>query len=78
MLWNDRVPALRIGDEITQAASVAKAEFKKNMVFVHQQRDLYPSDASKRLGEANWAIREIRTHVFLPDEDPGQARTVKG
>ncbi|WVQ71397.1 hypothetical protein IAR50_000931 [Cryptococcus sp. DSM 104548] len=69
--------ALKIGDPITQVLTVPKIEYKKGMVFVHQQRDLYAgklgvddvSDKSDKNGEGEgWAVRESRVHVFRPAE----------
>jgi len=65
---------LRVGDTVTQAASVAKAEYKKGKVFVHQQRDLYTAQQGETMVDDGWAVREIRTHVFRPDEVLSGAR----
>ena len=68
--WNHKIAPLRIGDRIAQATKVVKVEYKKGMVFVHQQRDLYHfEDGGEHMlnqEEGRWAIRELRTHVFRP------------
>lgn len=80
MAWNGRAPPLRIGEGITQRTKVVKAEHKKGMVFVYQQRNFYEGsgEAEKKAGDERWAVREVRTHVFRPDEQPGQARPGQG
>ena len=74
MIWNDKVPSLKIGETVTQAVRIADVEYKKGMVFVHQQRDIHTTEVE----EGRWAVRETRTHVFRPDERSGQARTTEG
>ena len=71
MEWRDRVGPLKVGDRVTQSAKMVKAVYKKGMVFVHHQRDIYPSYMGATQGGDDWAIREIRTHVFRPDEEIG-------
>ena len=70
--WNNATPPLRVGDRIVQATKVAKVEYKKGMVFVHQQKELFlrqdGDEDINDVGKAQWAIRELRTHVFRPDE----------
>lgn len=46
--------------------SIAKVEYKKekDMVFIHQKRELFSGGAAGAEGSA--AVTEIRTHVFRP------------
>ncbi|WOO83641.1 Mesaconyl-C(4)-CoA hydratase [Vanrija pseudolonga] len=63
-LWNPK-KHLRIGTQVTQSVRVDSAVEKNNMVFVEQAREFY---ADKGDVEArDWAVREERTHVFLPE-----------
>jgi len=81
MKWSrDPKAQLRIGEKVTEALSVGKAEFKKGMVFVHQNRDLYPGVPTAVVGEAGedvggvgeWAVKEVRTHVFREEVEVGK------
>lgn len=58
----DPALSLRIGETITQRNSVSSARFKSDMIFVQQQRDLYRGHGGG--GGEDWAVREVRTHVF--------------
>jgi hypothetical protein len=53
--------APRVGEVAEQRTSVASAQYKSDMIFINQQRDL--SRVSDRSAD-KWAVREIRTHVF--------------
>lgn len=64
---SDPQTALRIGERATQANSVASAEFKSGMIFVNQKRELYHDDPRE------WAVREIRTHVFRREVSGNEA-----
>ena len=59
---------LRIGDVAIQQTSVKSVEFKKDMIFVNQQRDLFRSDGHDAPGLDQWAVREVRSHVFRRNE----------
>ncbi|ORY24569.1 hypothetical protein BCR39DRAFT_546522 [Naematelia encephala] len=59
--WSDK--PLTVGSTVTQSVTVPRAEFKAGMIFVHQQRDILAGAANKD----DWAVREIRTHVFRED-----------
>ncbi|KAK8870075.1 hypothetical protein IAR55_000645 [Kwoniella newhampshirensis] len=70
MFWSSR-HHLRIGERVTQAVSVPKVEHKKGMVFVYQKRVIYPATRSNGdldYDEDEWAVKELRTHVFRQAE----------
>lgn len=71
---------LRIGEDVVEQSSVRDAEFKSGMIFVQQQRDLYrvkDKNAPPELNGQDWAVREIRTHVFRQNEDVSKNDSVK-
>lgn len=72
MHWNEKVPALKIGEKVVQATKMARVEYKKGMVFIHQQRHLYSGMDGGAMKEGKWAVKEVRTHVFRQDEEPGE------
>jgi hydroxyacyl-ACP dehydratase HTD2-like protein with hotdog domain len=73
--WDHSSP-LTLGTTITQHSRIAKAERKKDMLFVHQERLFYAADNEK------WGVKEIRTHVFRQEVVEGnkaiQARALAG
>lgn len=58
--WKPDV-TLRIGEGVSELTVVPKVEFKNNMIFVYQEKTLFPE------GSEDWAVRETRTHVFRTD-----------
>ncbi|GFZ50134.1 hypothetical protein JCM24511_07889 [Saitozyma sp. JCM 24511] len=58
--WNPDV-TLRIGEGVSECTVVPTVEFKNDMIFVYQEKTLFPD------GSDDWAVREIRIHVFRTD-----------
>ncbi|GFZ44365.1 hypothetical protein JCM24511_02087 [Saitozyma sp. JCM 24511] len=58
--WNPEI-SLPIGAKVSELTRVPKVEFKNNMIFVHQEKTVIPE------GSKDWALREMRTHVFRTD-----------
>lgn len=67
--WNDNPDSrLIIGNEVTESTRVAKVEFKKDMLFVYQEKRYYPGRRQESKEETDdWAVKEMRTHVFRKD-----------
>ncbi|KAK4687547.1 hypothetical protein P7C73_g2570, partial [Tremellales sp. Uapishka_1] len=65
IVWNTSSTSrpLILGSTVAQKISIPKAELKSGMLFVHQQLDLFPANENGEV-EDEWALREIRTHVF--------------
>ncbi|OCF31470.1 hypothetical protein I316_06872 [Kwoniella heveanensis BCC8398] len=70
MKWPDDVARrLRVGDNVTQVVRVPRVEFKKDMIFVQQEIFIYSGRRTRdALGEDDWSVRELRTHVFRRPE----------
>lgn len=64
MVWSE-TSSLQVGSPVTQALSIPRVEHKKGMVFVHQQRVLYPG-IQETASTDGWALKETRIHVFRP------------
>lgn len=62
MIWSE-TNSLRVGSPVTQALSIPRVEHKKGMIFVHQQRVLYPG-IQETASADGWAQKETRIHVF--------------
>lgn len=60
---------LIIGERVTESTRVARVEYKKYMVFVHQEKKFYPGSGgvADNGADSSWAVKEIRTHVFRKD-----------
>ena len=45
---------------------VKKVDYKNNMIFVHQEKTLFPGEQQSESDD--FAVKEIRTHVFRTNE----------
>lgn len=62
MIWSE-TNSLQVGSPVTQALNIPRVEHKKGMIFVHQQRVLYPG-IQETASADGWALKETRIHVF--------------
>lgn len=72
--WNPAYP-LALGQKVTEMTRVEKVDLKNNMIFVHQEKKLFPGVGQN--GEDKFAVKEIRTHVFRTIEDVSAIKGVK-
>lgn len=80
MRWNP-APSKRltVGSDVTQVLRVERVEFKKDMIFVYQRRDLYSGrlniEDKAAVDSDGWAVSEIRSHVFRQPQTISAAST---
>ena len=63
--WNQHHPLI-IGDAVTEVTRVKKVDYKNNMIFVHQEKTLFPGEQQSESDD--FAVKEVRTHVFRTKE----------
>lgn len=69
--------ALRVGETVTQRNVIRSVDFKSDMIFVNQQRDLFRGDVDVSQLNDGWAVQEIRTHVFRREVGKNEAIRAK-
>lgn len=88
--WNHLSP-LKIGSSVLERTHVERVEVKKDLVFVHQSKTLFPlappadrvdtlalGEAERDVDESSWSVKEMRTHVFRTDEGVHRATAASG
>ena len=65
--WSPEI-RLKVGETVTEMSRISDVQYKNNMLFVYQEKTLYPGKLVQPPATGAWSVKEQRIHVFLTND----------